>query len=77
LKRGRIAAAGLDVYEKEPKPAPGLTKLSNVVVAPHIASASVETRRKMSNMAVANCVAGLTGERPPNLVNPDVLDKGV
>jgi glyoxylate reductase len=77
LKSGRIAAAGLDVYEKEPKPAPGLTKLSNVVVAPHIASASVETRRKMSNMAVANCVAGLTGERPLNLVNPDVLDKGV
>jgi glyoxylate reductase len=76
LKGGRIAAAGLDVYEKEPKPAPGLTKLPNVVVAPHIASASVETRRKMSNMAVANCVAGLTGERPPNLVNPDVLDKG-
>jgi glyoxylate reductase len=76
LKGGRIAAAGLDVYEKEPKPAPGLTKLANVVVAPHIASASVETRRKMSNMAVANCVAGLTGERPPNLVNPDVLDKG-
>ena len=77
LKHGRIAGAGLDVYEKEPKPAPGLTKLSNVVVAPHIASASVETRRNMSNMAVANCVAGLSGERPPNLVNPDVLDKGV
>jgi lactate dehydrogenase-like 2-hydroxyacid dehydrogenase len=48
-----------------------------VVLAPHIASASVETRRNMSNMAVANCVAGLTGERPPNLVNPDVLDRGV
>lgn len=77
LKGRRIAAAGLDVYEKEPTPAPGLTKLSNVVVAPHIASASVETRRKMSNMAVTNCVAGLTGERPPNLVNPDVLDTGV
>jgi glyoxylate reductase len=77
LKAGRIAAAGLDVYEKEPKPAPGLTKLENVVVAPHIASASVETRRNMSNMAVANCVAGLMGQRPPNLVNPDVLQHGV
>jgi glyoxylate reductase len=77
LKRGRIAGAGLDVYEREPQPAPGLTKLPNVVLAPHIASASVETRRNMSNMAVANCVAGLTGERPPNLVNPDVLDRGV
>jgi glyoxylate reductase len=77
LKNGRIAGAGLDVYEKEPTPAPGLTKLTNVVLAPHIASASVETRRKMSNMAVANCIAGLTGERPPNLVNADVLDKGI
>jgi len=73
LKEGRIAAAGLDVYEKEPRPAPGLTKLPNTVLAPHVASASIETRRKMSNMAAANCVAGLTGQRPPNLVNPEVL----
>ena len=75
LKQGRIAAAGLDVYEKEPAPAPGLTKLANAVLAPHVASASVETRRKMSDMAVANCIAGLTGQRPPNLLNPDVLDR--
>jgi len=73
LKRGRIAAAGLDVYEREPKPAPGLTRLPNVVVAPHMASASVETRRKMADMAVANCLAGLRGDRPPNLLNPEVL----
>src|SRR5262249_21142947 len=73
LKRGRIAGAGLDVYEKEPMPAPGLTKLPNVVLAPHIASASIETRRKMSNMAVTSCIAGLTGQRPPNLLNPEVL----
>jgi lactate dehydrogenase-like 2-hydroxyacid dehydrogenase len=42
------------------------------VLAPHIASASIETRRKMSDMAVANCIAGLSGQRPPNLLNPEV-----
>jgi lactate dehydrogenase-like 2-hydroxyacid dehydrogenase len=73
LKQRRIAAAGLDVYEHEPSPAPGLVKLPNTVLAPHMASASVETRRRMSDMAVANCLAGLAGERPPNLLNPDVL----
>jgi glyoxylate reductase len=72
LKEGWIAGAGLDVYEKEPKPAPGLTRLPNTVLAPHIASASIETRRKMSDMAATNCVAGLTGQRPPNLVNAEV-----
>lgn len=73
LKEGWIAGTGLDVYEKEPKPAPGLTRLPNTVLAPHVASASIETRRRMSDMAAANCVAGLTGQRPPNLVNPEVL----
>lgn len=72
LKENWIAGAGLDVYEKEPKPAPGLTKLQNTALAPHIASASYDTRRKMSNMAVANCIAGLTGQRPPNLVNAEI-----
>ncbi len=76
LRAGRIAGAGLDVYEKEPKPAPGLTRLRNTVLAPHMASASIETRRRMSDMAVANCLAGLTGRRPPNLVNPEVLGAG-
>ena len=73
LKQGRIAGAGLDVYEREPLPAPGLVKLPNTVLAPHIASGSVETRLKMSNMAAGNCIAGLTGERPPNILNPEVL----
>jgi len=77
LKTGRIAGAGLDVYEKEPKAAAGLTELPNTVLAPHMASASVETRRKMANMAAANCVAGLTGQRPPNLVNPEVLARAL
>ncbi len=75
LKERWIAAAGLDVYEKEPKPAPGLTNLRNVITAPHAASASVDTRLKMSMMAAENCVAGVTGNRPPNLVNPEVLGR--
>jgi glyoxylate reductase len=75
LKEGWIAGAGLDVYEREPRPAPGLTRLRSVVLAPHIGSASLETRLKMSNMAVENCLAGLTGRRPPNLLNPQVLTR--
>jgi len=73
LKKNWIAGAGLDVYEREPRPAPGLIKLKNVVLAPHIGSASIETRLKMANKAAENCVAGLTGRRPPNLLNPEVL----
>jgi glyoxylate reductase len=58
------------VYEHEPQVHPELLKCENAVLAPHIGSASVETRRKMSMMAVENAVAALKGERPPNLVNP-------
>jgi glyoxylate reductase len=75
LKAGGIAAAGLDVYENEPALAAGLAKLPNTVLAPHMGSASIETRLRMSNMAVANCIAALSGERPPNLLNPDVLNQ--
>ncbi len=74
LKEGRIAGAGLDVYENEPKVDPGLIPLKNVVLAPHIASASYETRLRMATMAAENLIAGLTGKRPPNLVNPEVID---
>ncbi len=73
LKQGWIAGAGLDVYEREPRPAPGLSGLKNVVLAPHIGSASLETRLKMCNKAAENCVAGLTGRRPPDLLNPEVF----
>jgi len=73
LKSRRIAAAGLDVYEREPALTPGLAALPNVVLAPHMGSATAETRLKMSNMAVTNCIAGLTGQRPPNLLNPEVF----
>jgi glyoxylate reductase len=73
LKSRQIAAAGLDVYENEPVLAPGLAALPNTVLTPHIGSGSFETRLRMSNMAVTNCIAGLTGQRPPNLLNPEVL----
>jgi len=72
LEAGKIAGAGLDVYEKEPSIHPGL-KRSNVVLAPHMASASLETRTKMACIAAGNVVALFTGKRPPNLLNPEVL----
>lgn len=75
LKAGEIAGAGLDVYEKEPQIHIELPELQNVVLAPHIASATIETRTKMATMAATNLVASLRGERPPNLVNPEVFVK--
>ncbi len=73
LARNRIAAAGLDVFEREPKVHPRLMELENALILPHIASASVATRTRMCCMAAENMVAGLSGERPPNIVNPEVL----
>jgi len=73
LQEGRIAGAGLDVYEREPEVEPALIGMKNVVLAPHIASASHETRLRMAMMAAENLVVGLTGKRPPNLVNEEVL----
>ncbi len=74
LRRRLIAGAGLDVFEKEPiDPKNPLLKLKNVVVAPHIASGSVETRIAMTNMAIENLTSVLQGKSPPNLVNKDVL----
>jgi glyoxylate reductase len=75
LTNGRIAGAGLDVYEQEPDIVPDLLKMDNVVLAPHIASASYETRAKMCMMAAESLVATLKGERPRNLVNPDVWER--
>lgn len=72
LEKRTIASAGLDVFEAEPKVHPKLLGLSNVVLAPHIASASVDTRRRMSMMAAENVAAALLGQRPPNLLNPEV-----
>jgi glyoxylate reductase len=73
LRRGEIFAAGIDVFEHEPQVDPALLELDNVVLTPHIASGSVRTRSKMCEVAVQNHLAGLRGERPENLLNPDVL----
>jgi glyoxylate reductase len=72
LKAGKIFAAGLDVYEKEPAVHPGLLKLDNVVLLPHVGSATEGARLGMVETAHRNCLAALRGERPPNLVNRDV-----
>jgi gluconate 2-dehydrogenase len=75
LRSGRIAAAGLDVFENEPAFNPGFLSLSNVALTPHIASASEPTRRAMANCAADNLVAALSGGEPPNLLNPGVVRK--
>jgi glyoxylate reductase len=74
LETKKIAGAALDVYENEPFIHPGL-KRPNVVLAPHLASASLETRTKMAVMAANNVVALFKGQMPPNMVNPSVLKK--
>jgi len=74
LKDGVIAGAGLDVFEQEPTSAGNpLLTLKNVVVAPHISSASFETRSRMSEMVAENLIAFFEGRVPPNLVNKDVV----
>ena len=73
LKDKKIAAAGLDVFENEPRLNPGFLDLENVVLTPHIASASHRTRLAMAHKAAENLVAALEGRVPPNLLNNDVL----
>jgi glyoxylate reductase len=73
LQQGRIAGAGLDVYENEPALTPGLDRLDNVVVLPHVGSATVETRQRMAELATENLLAGLAGRLPPNCVNCERL----
>jgi len=70
----QIWAAGLAVYEEEPRVNPALLGLDNCVLLPHVGSATEETRGRMARMAAENCLAALTGERPANLVNPEVFD---
>jgi len=72
LSARKLAGAGLDVYEREPAVHPGLLQMPNVVLAPHIASATVRTRSEMSAMAARNMATAVRGGRPPNLVNPEV-----
>jgi glyoxylate reductase len=73
LRDGVIAGAGLDVFEREPELAPGLTELENVVLAPHLGSATLEARTAMADLAAENLLAALAGRRPPHIVNPTVL----
>ncbi|MEO7008753.1 MAG: NAD(P)-dependent oxidoreductase, partial [Caldimonas sp.] len=78
LRSGRIAAAGLDVFEGEPSVYPGLLEVPNVVLTPHIGSASLPTRRAMANLAADNLIAVLGPQelrrKPPTALNPEVLD---
>ena len=75
LKAGRLSGAALDVFENEPKVHPGLLGRKNAVLTPHIASASLETRTKMAMIATENAIALFDGRRPPNALNPEVLEK--
>lgn len=75
LQRGQIAGAGLDVFENEPAVEPELLTMEQVVLLPHIASASLKTRTLMATMASDNLVAHFHGQRPPNILNPEVLEK--
>ncbi len=72
LQAGKIAGAGLDVFEREPQVHPALLKMNNVVLMPHVGSATAETRLKMAMLAAENLLEALAGRRPPNLVNPEV-----
>ncbi|MBZ5695653.1 MAG: D-glycerate dehydrogenase [Acidobacteriia bacterium] len=73
LEQKKIAGAALDVYEQEPKVYPALVARKDVILAPHIASATVETRTKMAVMAATNAAALFEGRRPPNALNADAL----
>jgi lactate dehydrogenase-like 2-hydroxyacid dehydrogenase len=73
LREKVIWGAGLDVFEDEPKLAPGLAELDNVVVVPHIASATAQTRLAMGKIAADNVIRVLNGEAPLNCINPQVL----
>ena len=73
LSSGVIKGAALDVFEDEPAMKPGLAELDNVVVVPHLGSASIETRTAMADLAVSNLLDFFAGKQPPAPVNPDVL----
>ena len=72
LVAGRIAAAGLDVFEGEPAVHPALLQAPNAVLTPHIASASIPTRRAMANLAADNLIAFFSGQRAPTALNPQI-----
>jgi glyoxylate reductase len=73
LENRKIAGAGLDVYERQPRLPPGLKRLDNVVLLPHMGVHTADTRDQMAVLTAKNAVAMLNGRRPPNLVNPEVI----
>lgn len=73
LRKGKIAGAGLDVYEKEPKLTPGLSQLENVVLLPHIGSATQDTREQMAVVAARNAITLVQGKKTPHIINPEVF----
>jgi lactate dehydrogenase-like 2-hydroxyacid dehydrogenase len=73
LEAKQIAGAALDVYESEPKAHPALIARKDVILTPHIASASIETRTKMAVMAAENVIAFFHGHHPPNAINREAL----
>jgi len=75
LREGLIAGAGLDVYEFEPRMAEGLAACANAVLLPHVGSATHSARNGMAELAAQNLLAMLRGDRPPTILNPDVLDR--
>jgi glyoxylate reductase len=76
LQRKQLAGAALDVFEHEPEVHPALLQREDVVLIPHLGSATIETRTAMAVVAAENALAVLRGERPPNPVNPEVLATG-
>jgi lactate dehydrogenase-like 2-hydroxyacid dehydrogenase len=73
LEAGKLGGAGLDVFDNEPQICPGLLRMKNVILAPHIASATAEARLRMASLAADNLLAFFAGRRPPNILNPEVL----
>ena len=77
LQKNEIAAAGLDVFENEPQMAQGLEKLENVVLLPHLGSATMETRNRMAEMAAQNLIGFFAGKQNVHLVNPEIYHTAV
>ena len=75
LREGTIAAAGLDVYEREPALEPGLVESPNTVLLPHVGSATVEARSAMATLTARGVIDVLAGRRPANVVNPEVWER--